>query len=110
MKDFIIKSLYADGKVFSILSFENFDSSLLKFLETKNLKTVYSENLYDEKIIIKPNFKILQSPQEFYLTIENIGKSELWKLTIYYQETQEKELKFFIKNLFKNYKNATTDN
>ena len=79
-----------------------------EFIKDKKMTFVYSEsnaNLDDGKISFKS--KTYKTQQQFYLYLlfndDNIG------LTIYFKQDQLNELTIFIRQLFKQFKNATTN-
>lgn len=93
------------SKVFVSLP-ESFDV----FLKDKKMKIVYSESVSDfETGNIKYKCKIYQTQQEFFLYL-SFQDDETTDMTIYYKEQQSSELTIFIKQLLKQFKNATINN
>jgi hypothetical protein len=85
---------------------EGFD----EYLKDKKMVLVYSEANSDfetGKILFKT--KIYKTQQGFYLYLlfGDDGKTDM---TIYYKHSQLSELTIFITQLFKQFKNATTNN
>jgi hypothetical protein len=85
---------------------EGFD----EYLKDKKMVLVYSEANSDfetGKILFKT--KIYKTQQGFYLYLlfGDDGKTDM---TIYYKQSQLSELTIFITQLFKQFKNATTNN
>jgi hypothetical protein len=98
-----------DGKLFSTLEFEVPDD-FLKFLDGRALTTVFSDSWMEFGIgEIKTKSKIYKTKQPFYLYLlkDCVDKETL---VIYYKEEQLNELKLFIKQLLKTYKNGTINN
>jgi hypothetical protein len=85
---------------------EGFDD----FLKDKKVSIVYSESNSDfENGKISFKSKIYKTQQGFYLYLlfGDDGKTDM---TIYYKQSQLSELTIFITQLFKQFKNATTNN
>ncbi len=85
---------------------EGFD----EYLKDKKMSLVYSDATSDfetNKISFKS--KIYKTQQGFYLYLlfGDDGKTDM---TIYYKQSQLSELTIFITQLFKQFKNATTNN
>ena len=85
---------------------EGFD----EYLKDKKMSLVYSDSTSDfetNKISFKS--KIYKTQQGFYLYLlfGDDGKTDM---TIYYKQSQLSELTIFITQLFKQFKNATTNN
>jgi hypothetical protein len=98
-----------DGKLFSTLEFEVPDD-FLKFLDGRALTTVFSDSWMEFEIgEIKTKSKIYKTKQPFYLyLLKDCVDNKT--LVIYYKEEQLNELKLFIKQLLKTYKNGTINN
>jgi hypothetical protein len=89
-----------------ILMPEGFD----EYLKDKKMTLVYSESESDfESTKISFKTKIYKTQQGFYLYLlfGDDGKTDM---TIYYNQSQLSELTIFITQLFKQFKNATTNN
>lgn len=104
-----IVNLERDGKFFSNLKFTIPDLIIPKNLKDKRYFPVYSER------ILGPNNKttlknyILKSAQGFYLCFDKL-ENDSSEVTIYFEESQDIELQFFVNNFLKTFKNATTNN
>jgi len=97
-----------DGKPFSTLELE-VPEDFPKFLDGRAFTTVFSDSLMEFKTgEVKVISKIYLTKQSFYLYL---FKSEIndKDLVIYYREEQSNELKLFIGQLLKTYKNGTTN-
>lgn len=97
--------------VFSIMDFHLFDGDLFKFLEDKKMSRVFEKSkvmLEGDVIWVEVLYKTKQS---FYLHLENktIG-SPRWGLRIYYKPEQLNELVIFIKQVLKQFRDATINN
>jgi hypothetical protein len=98
-----------DGKLFSTLELEVPDD-FLKFLDGRAFTTVYSDNWMEFKTgEFKTKSKIFRTKQSFYLYLFKSAMDDK-SLTIYYREEQLNELKLFIGQLLKTYKNGTINN
>jgi hypothetical protein len=96
------------GKPFSTLELE-VPEDFPKFLDGRAFTTVFSDSLMEFKTgEVKVRSKIYLTKQSFYLYL---FKSEMddKDLVIYYREEQSNELKLFIGQLLKTYKNGTTN-
>lgn len=80
-----------------------------EYLKDKKMTTIYSDSTSDfESGKITLNSKIYKTQQGFYLYLF-FGMSDNVSATIYYKESQSSELTIFIKQLIKQFKNATTN-
>jgi hypothetical protein len=98
-----------DGKLFSTVEI-NVPDEFQKFLDGRSLTTVYTDSWIDyETAKFNTRSKIYSTKQPFYLYL---FKSDLdgKTLVIYYKEEQINELKLFISQLLKTFKNGTTNN
>lgn len=103
-----IKSL-EDGKPFSTLELDVPDD-FQKFLDGRALTTVFSDSWMEFEIgEVKTRSKIYLTKQSFYLYLLKADVNNK-TLVIYYKEEQLNELKIFIKQLLKTYKNGTINN
>jgi hypothetical protein len=97
-----------DGKPFSTLELEVPDD-FQKFLDGRTFTTVYSDNWMEFKTgEFKTRSKIYSTKQSFYLYLFKSVMDDK-SLAIYYREEQLNELKLFIGQLLKTYKNGTTN-
>lgn len=98
-----------DGKLFSSVEI-NVPDEFQEFLDGRSLTTVYSDSWVDyETSKFNVRCKIYSTKQSFYLYLfksDIEGKS----LVIYYKEEQLNELKLFIGQLLKTFKNGTINN
>ena len=98
-----------DGKLFSTVEI-NVPDDFQQFLEGRSLTVVHSENFIDFE---NGNFttltQIFSTKQSFYLYLLK-GSFDDKTLVIYYKEDQINELKVFVKQLLKTYKNGTINN
>ena len=98
-----------DGKLFSTVEI-NVPDDFQKYLESRSMTLVHSENFvnFDDG-----NFttltQIFSTKQPFYLYLLK-GSFDDRTLVIYYKEEQINELKVFVKQLLKTYKNGTINN
>lgn len=100
----------SDGK-FSVMNFHVFRVDLYKFLEEKKIERVYEKSHITldgsavwDKIIYK-------TQQPFYLYIKNDSIEEpQWYLSIYYKPYQFNELIIFIRQVLKQFRDATINN
>ena len=80
-----------------------------EYLKDKKMITIYSDSTHNfetGKTILKS--KIYKTQQGFYLYLF-FGVNDNVDTTIYYKESQASELTIFIKQLIKQFKNATTN-
>lgn len=95
-----------DGNPFSTLELEVPDD-FPKFLDSRAFTTVYSDSWMEFKTgEIKVKNKIYLTKQSFYLYLFKSAMDDK-SLVIYYREEQLNELKLFIGQLLKTYKNGT---
>jgi|TARA_B110000503_G_scaffold26447_1_gene41762 hypothetical protein len=98
-----------NGKPFSTLEL-GVPDDFQKFLDGRDLITVFSDSWMEFEIgEIKTICKIYLTKQFFYLFLLN-GNVDNKTLVIYYNEEQLNELKIFIKQLLKTYKNGAINN
>ena len=97
------------GKPFSTLELEVPDD-FPKFLDGRAFTTVYSDNYMNYGTEeFNTRSKIYLTKQSFYLYLLK-GDITDKTLVVYYREEQLNELKIFIKQLLKTFKNGTTNN
>lgn len=102
-----IKNVEANSEIFSMIVLPSFDESYFEVIQRMNLNVVFEKLKFsDNKYIYE--YQIYETPQKFYLVFEK--DNQVWNTTIYYKPKQFKELKFFINNLYKHFKNATNNN
>ena len=104
--DYIIK--VEDEKLFSTLELD-VPEDFQKFLDGRAFTTVFSDSWMEfETSEFKTRSKIYLTKQAFYLYLlkDSIDSKTL---VIYYKEEQLNELKLFIRQLLKTYKNGTTN-
>ena len=98
-----------DGKLFSSVEL-NVPEEFQSFLDGRSLTTVHTDSWIDyETAKFNTRSKIYSTKQPFYLYLfknDIQGKT----LVIYYKEEQINELKLFIAQLLKTFKNGTTNN
>jgi hypothetical protein len=98
-----------DGKPFSTLELE-VPEDFPKFLDGRAFTTVFTDSWMEfETGEFKTRSKIYLTKQAFYLYLLK-GSIDSKTLVIYYKEEQLNELKLFIKQLLKTYKNGTINN
>ncbi len=98
-----------DGKPFSTLELDVPDD-FQKFLDGRALTTVFTDGWMDfETGELETRSQIYLTKQSFYLYLfkDSVDKKTL---VIYYKEEQLNELKLFIRQLLKTYKNGTVNN
>lgn len=105
-----IEQIEKNDGIFSSVKLNYYEGKFLDFIKSLKVKVVYEELEIDLTGEIDYNETILESPQKFYIHIISSGATDVWDTTIYYKPEQFKELKFFINNLNKQYKNATNNN
>lgn len=81
---------------------KNFD----KFIKDRKFTLRYSESSFDAESDIQYKNKIYQTQQGFFLYLS----LETDTSVLYYSEDQINEVTFFIRQLFKQFKNATNNN
>ena len=97
-----------DGKPFSTLELDVPDD-FSKFLDGRALTTVFTDGWMDfETGELKTRSQIYLTKQSFYLYLFKSAMDDK-NLAIYYREEQLNELKLFIGQLLKTYKNGTTN-
>ena len=97
-----------NGVPFSTLELEVPDD-FPKFLDGRAFTTVYSDNWMEFKTgEVKVISKIYSTKQSFYLYLFK-SAMDYKNLAIYYREEKSNELKLFIGQLLKTYKNGTTN-
>ena len=103
-----IKRLEDGGKPFSTLELE-VPEDFPKYLDGRAFTIVFSDNHMEfETGEFKVRTKIYLTKQSFYLYLfKSVTDSK--NLVIYYQEGQLNELKVFIGQLLKTYKNGTAN-
>jgi hypothetical protein len=97
-----------DGKPFSTLELD-VPEDFSKFLDGRAFTTVFTDGWMDfETSELKTRSQIYLTKQSFYLYLfkDSVDKKTL---VIYYKEEQLNELKLFIRQLLKTYKNGTTN-
>lgn len=94
-----------DGKIFSSMTVQ-ITEGLDSFLKDKKLVLRYSESFFSTDTDIRYNNKIYQTQQGFFLYLSLVDNV----MVIYYSEEQLNELTLFIRQLFKQLKNATNNN
>jgi hypothetical protein len=98
-----------DGKPFSTLELDVPDD-FSKFLDGRALTTVFTDGWMDfETGELKTRSQIYLTKQSFYLYLFKACVDKK-NLVIYYKEEQLNELKLFIRQLLKTYKNGTVNN
>lgn len=97
-------------KLFSYVDLPNLSGDIPKKLKDKKYVPLYSERTSDNNGKMVINQYIVKSAQGFYLYFERQSDKELWSTTIYFEESKESELQFFVNNFIKTYNDATTDN
>lgn len=104
-----IKNMENEKKFFSSVELNNFSKDIISKLREKKYTALYSERKMDEsgEILIKKY--ILKSAQGFFLYFEKQTEPD-WNLTIYFEESKESELQFFLINFLKTYRNDTINN
>lgn len=105
-----IKNIEKDGNFFSSYFLKDLNISFPKNLKEKKYSPVYSERTNDENGKQILSRYILKSAQGFYLCFDRSLENNLYQITIYFEESQDSELQFFIKNFLKTFKNDTTNN
>jgi hypothetical protein len=99
-----IFSLEKEYGIFSIMEFEIPDPKFKEFIGNK-LKIVYARtNINNDNMQIEWNEIIYKTTHPFYLYL--LRKDENWLIGIYYKVEQFEELKIFVSQLLKNYKNT----
>ena len=103
-----IKGIEDGEKPFSTVELD-VPEDFSKFLDGRALTTVFSDNHMEfETGEFKVRTKIYLTKQSFYLYLfKSVTDSK--NLVIYYKEEQLNELKLFIRQLLKTYKNGTTN-
>jgi hypothetical protein len=96
------------GKFFSSLTLQKTKNDTPKKLKEKKFTPIYSERILNINNKIEIQKYILKSVQGFYLCFERNAEDDFWETNIYFEETQESELQFFINNFIKKIQNATT--
>lgn len=106
-----ISKLEIGGTVFSIMNLDIFDGNLHKFLEDKKLTRVFEKSKMMLNGDLIWNEIIYKTKQPFYLHILNETITEnRWELQIYYKPEQLNELIIFIRQVIKQFRDATTNN
>lgn len=100
--DYIL-SLEKEFGIFSIMELEIPDPKFREFIGNK-LKIVYSRTNINDNLLVKWDEIIYKTTQSFYLHL--LCKNENWLIGIYYKAEQFEELKIFVSQLLKNYKNT----
>lgn len=104
--EYILSIEKKDDLIFSIMDIEipeNFDN----FIKERKMLLVFSESSSDiETSEITYQNKIYQTQQQFFLYLSLTDGM----MSIYYKEQQLNELTLFIRQLFKQFKNATINN
>jgi hypothetical protein len=102
--EYILLREKKDGVVFSSMTVEvpkEFD----KFIKDKNFTLRCSESSYNPETDILYKNKVYQTKQGFFLYLSLTEET----MVIYYGEDQLNELTLFIRQLFKQLKNATNN-
>jgi hypothetical protein len=103
-----IKEIEKKTGMLSILKFPAFETSLIDFMKNKKMNIIFRESSLTENGVIEDTGVIYETQQSFFLVVEKIMYSHF--LTIYYKPEQYNELKLFVNQLNKQYKNGTTNN
>ena len=106
----IIKMRENGKTFFSYLELPKFTGDIPKKLKEKKYVPLYSERFIDTSGKIKIKKYLVKSAQDFYIYLEKDLNEELWSMSIYFEESQENELQFFINNFNKTFNDATTNN
>ena len=102
--DYILSLEQKNGKIFSSMTVEP-SEGLDSFLKDRKFNLRYSESSFSTDTDIRYNNKIYQTQQGFFLYLSLVDNV----MVIYYLEEQLNELTLFIRQLFKQLKNATTN-
>lgn len=108
--------LKLENEFYSSIICNQMNGDLLKFLGKRKLTKVYEFSQLNKEDVIQTEQVVFKSQQGFYLFVED---DRYWneennlklrfKLTIYYKIDQENELKLFLPQLLKQFKNDTTN-
>lgn len=109
MKPDFIQNLEKGNKYFSYVKLSETNIFFPKNLKEKNYIPVYSERYLNLNKSPEIEFYILKTAQGFFICFNKL-ENDSWDITIYFEEAQESELKFFINNFLKTFKNATNNN
>ena len=111
--EYIVK---LENDFFSSVVCNQMNGDLLKFLSKRKLTKIYELSSLTKDDSVQTEQVIFKSQQGFYLFVED---DRYWneennlklrfKLTIYYKIDQENELKLFLPQLLKQFKNDTTN-
>jgi len=102
--DYILLLERKNEKIFSFMTVEP-PEGLDRFLKDRKFNLRYSESSFSTDTDIRYNNKIYQTQQGFLLYLSLVDNF----MVIYYSEEQLNELTLFIRQLFKQLKNATTN-
>jgi hypothetical protein len=105
-----IQKIEGERKTFSSYVLKDMKITFPKNLQEKKYFPVYSERIHEQDgktVLLR---YILKSAQGFYLCFDKSVENNSYQITIYFEESQDTELQFFIKNFLKTFKNDTTDN
>jgi hypothetical protein len=103
-----IKEIEKKTGILSILKFPAFETNLMDFMKNKKMNIVFRESSLTESGVIEDLGVIYETQQSFFLVAEKFMHS--YFLTIYYKPEQYNELKLFVNQLNKQYKNGTINN
>ena len=110
--DYIINLENKLSDFFSVMNFHFFSGDGKKFFENKKLDCVYENGTVNVDGKYTWIEIIYKTKQNFYIYVKNIidGDNSKSLLTIYYKTEQHNELIFFINQIIKQFRDATTNN